>query len=244
MIEIEFLASILVYQNLVQPWWSKIRAMIDSEFYTSLKEKMINSMENVMKAASPAVAISNPLQNSMIDGIVEENLFEEVAQRICNRDSRELDTAVKKNITCIKDVYRRFAVKDDISTLIGGCFWTNQLAEFSMGALKLVHQKRSNLDVENIAIVGRATFNHPITFFRELDPEVLVNAFQKGNLKPLHEERKRLKLSKSIEDFEKEQELQRIDEQQRVKDATLLSTVLDFIPESLSEVIIVYNSIK
>jgi len=92
------------------------------------------------------------------------------------------------------------------------------------------------LDAENIAIVGRATFNRPITFWRQHDSQVLVDAFKRGNLKPLHEERKRQKLAKSNEQFDKERERQRISEQQRIKDATLLATVFDYIPTSLSEV--------
>ena len=102
--------------------------------------------------------------------------------------------------------------------------------------LKYVHDKRSNMDVENIALVARATFNRPISYFREHDPQVLHGAFKYGSLKPLHDERKRMKLSKSVDNFEKEQELQRIEEQQRVKDATLLANVFDYIPNSLSEV--------
>ena len=234
--EVQFLASILVYQNLVQPWWSKIRAMSDTEYYQILKAKMVDSIENIMKSASPAVAICNPAQNLMIDAYNEEELFQDAARAIKTKSSKELDNAVRNSLLCIKDVYRRFAIKDDVSSLIGQNMWTNQLAEFSMGALKYVHERRSNLDAENIAIVARATFNRPITFFREHDPQVLVDAFKYGNLRPLHEERKRAKLSKNAQNFEKEQELQRLDEQQRLKDASLLASVSDYIPQSLSEV--------
>lgn len=236
LMEIQFLASILVYQHLVQPWWEQIRAMSDTVNYQSLKDKMCDSIENVLKAASPAIAIRNSTQNLMIGSNIEEELFKDASQRILEKLSKELDSAVKNSIVCIKDVYRRFAIKDDVSSLIGENMWTNQLAEFSMGALKYVNEKRTNLDVENIAVVAKATFNRPITFFREHDPQVLVDAFKYGNLRPLHEERKRIKMSKSAENFEKEQELQRSDMQQRLKDATLLASVLDYIPQSLSEV--------
>ncbi|CBY13346.1 unnamed protein product [Oikopleura dioica] len=66
LMEIQFLASILVYQHLVQPWWEQIRAMSDTVSYQSLKEKMCDSIENVLKAASPAVAIRYSTQNLMI----------------------------------------------------------------------------------------------------------------------------------------------------------------------------------
>ena len=113
LMEIQFLASILVYQHLVQPWWEQIRAMSDTVNYQSLKDKMCDSIENVLKAASPAIAIRNSTQNLMIGSNIEE-----------------LDSAVKNSIVCIKDVYRRFAIKDDVSSLIGENMWTNQLAQF------------------------------------------------------------------------------------------------------------------
>ena len=144
LMEIQFLASILVYQHLVQPWWEQIRAMSDTVNYQSLKDKMCDSIENVLKAASPAIAIRNSTQNLMIGSNIEEEPFKDASQRILEKLSKELDSAVKNSIVCIKDVYRRFAIKYDVSSLIGENMWTNQLAEFSMGALKYVNEKSTN----------------------------------------------------------------------------------------------------
>ena len=63
LMETEFLGSILVYCNLVKNWWERIRAMSDVVYYETLKEQMILSIDAIINAASPAVAICNPLQN-------------------------------------------------------------------------------------------------------------------------------------------------------------------------------------
>ena len=128
-IQYEFLATILLFKNILLPWWSKIRSRSDAVFYETLQAQLETSFEQIAAAESPSTAIRSRWLNLMLDDDSETALFRKIADSIQFHSMKELDQSILTKMAGVKDVFYRFRIQDDTSSLEGEVTWTNQLAE-------------------------------------------------------------------------------------------------------------------
>ncbi|CAG5101811.1 Oidioi.mRNA.OKI2018_I69.chr1.g10.t1.cds [Oikopleura dioica] len=231
--QVELLAAIYVYKNIVAPWWDKVRAKCDVTFYETLKEELDLTFDGIVSAASPFIAVRSKNKNLMLQDETESVLFKAVAESIQQKNFKEVNDAIKSKAEIVKNVFHRFRIQDDTTPLIGEVTWTNQLAEMSMGALKRIYGYRFNLDPENLALAGKSKYNRPISFWRERDASKIQQAFKRGTLKRLTDARKRRKESADAADIEAKIKRQKEYKKEQERETKLLAVIYDYIPMNL-----------
>ena len=127
--QVELLAAVYVFKNVVAPWWDKVRARCDVQFYETLKQELDITFEGIINAASPFIAVRSKNKNLMLPDDGESTLFKAVADSIQENNFKELNDAIKSKAELVKNVFYRFRIQDDTTPLIGEVTWTNQLAE-------------------------------------------------------------------------------------------------------------------
>ncbi|CAG5082738.1 Oidioi.mRNA.OKI2018_I69.PAR.g10195.t1.cds [Oikopleura dioica] len=231
--QVELLAAIFVYKNVVAPWWEKVRAKSDVEYYETLKQELDLTFEGIISAASPFIVVRSKSKNLMLQNDGETTLFKAVADSIQKNNFKELNDAIKSKAELVKNVFHRFRIQDDTTPLIGEVTWTNQLAEMSMGALKRIYGIRFNLNHENLALAGKSSYNRPISFWRERDASKIEQVFKRGTLKRLSDARKRRKESADAAQIEAEIKRQKKHKEETERETKLLADIHDYIPMNL-----------
>jgi hypothetical protein len=231
---IEIVSVVLVNELLSKPLWSQSRTASSVEFYSILEEQFLLSCDNVSTAASPVLAIANKHQNLMLGSYENgmKELFENRVRDIAQSNDVELNRMVKEKIQIVRKVCVDYKVSSDISILEGEITWSNQNCERSMGNLKRSYERRYNLSEEHLCLIASSMFNKPVTFWMEVNKDVLNASFERGAMKSLSEKRKRSRSIAAEDRLQREREQQDIESRKKL----LFDRIVNFIPKSSSKV--------
>lgn len=139
---------------------------------------------------------------------------------------------VKEKIQIVRKVCVDYKVSSDISILEGTITWSNQNCERSIGNLKRSYERRYNLSEEHLCLIASAMFNKPVTFWMEVNKDVLIASFERGAMNSLSEKRKRSRSIAAEDRLQHEREQQDIESRKKL----LLDRIVNFIPKSSSKV--------
>ena len=139
---------------------------------------------------------------------------------------------VKEKIKIVRKVCVDYKVSSDISILEGTITWSNQNCERSIGNLKRSYERRYNLSEKHLCLIASAMFNKPVTFWMEVNKDVLIASFERGAMNSLSEKRKRSRSIAAEDRLQHEREQQDIESRKKL----LLDRIVNFIPKSSSKV--------
>lgn len=230
----EIIATVLVNECLASPLWSQTRVALSSESFATLEEQFLLSCENIVKAASPTIALTIGGQNLMFQN--NENrlhpMFEKIVRAYADLNFALLNDLIKEKVAIVRQVCLDYKVKSDISVLEGELIWNNQNCERSMGYLKRSYERRFNLAEENLCLISAAMYNAPVSYWMQKSMDKLKQAFGHGVIKTLAEQRKRARLDTNQQKLRKESERQNAEAREKL----LFDRIGNFIPKTSKKV--------